>query len=168
MLDLELNPRQRGWYLLGGVFLLGLAAMFGAMVMSARGDRNEVIPYVLAYGLLTAVVSLLAALPMLRGFWRGTLRRPGAGSWAAGVGVAYVGLVGWLMMLMAKVVPDPLREDTRVFGLILVIYAAVAWVRQRVAQAEHRTAEKLLELELRLAEMSEQRVGPAGQPPSAP
>lgn len=167
MLTLELSPRQRGWYLLGGVFLLLTAGLFGAMVVSARGDRNEVIPYVLAYGGVTAVVSLLAALLMLRGYWTGAVRRPGAGSWAAGLGVTYVGLVGWTMMLMAKVVPETLRDDTRIFGLVLVIYAAVAWVRQRIAQAEHRTAEKLLEIELRLAESADQRPGSDAPPPPA-
>ena len=155
MLDLTLSPRQRGGYLLGAVFLLALGGFFAAVLASAGGDRNEVIPYVMAYGGATAVACALAAVPMLRGFWRGTVRRAGAGGWAAGVGVAYVGLVGWVLMGMARVVPEPLRDDTRVFGLVLVIYAAVAWVRHRVTQAELRTAEKLLEIELRLAELAE-------------
>jgi hypothetical protein len=48
-----------------------------------------------------------------------------------------------------------LRDSVQVFGLVLLLYAAVAWVRHRVAQAEMRTAEKLLEIELRLAEIGE-------------
>jgi hypothetical protein len=159
MLDLTLSPRQRGAYLLGGVFLLALGGFFAAVLAAAGGDRNEVIPYVMAYGGLTAVACLLAAVPMLRGFWGGTVRRARAAGWAAGIGVAYVGLVGWGLMAMARVVPDPLRDDTRIFGLVLVIYAAVAWVRHRVAQAELRTAEKLLEIELRLAELAEAKDG---------
>ena len=62
-----------------------------------------------------------------------------------------------------------LRDDVRVVGLVLLVYAAVAWVRHRVAQAEMRTAEKLLEIELRLAEIGEACAAqprPAG-PPSA-
>lgn len=43
----------------------------------------------------------------------------------------------------------------RVLGLMLLLYAAVAWVRHTVAQAEMKTAEKLLEIELRLAELGE-------------
>jgi hypothetical protein len=38
---------------------------------------------------------------------------------------------------------------------VLLGYAAVAWMRQRIEQAELRTAEKLLEIELRLAEIGE-------------
>ena len=37
----------------------------------------------------------------------------------------------------------------------LLVFAAVTWIRQSVARAELRTAEKLLEIELRLAEMGE-------------
>jgi hypothetical protein len=58
-------------------------------------------------------------------------------------------------MLMARYVPEMVQDDVRIFGLVLVLYAAVAWVRHGVVQAESRTAEKLLEIELRLAELGE-------------
>ena len=168
MLELTLSPRERGGYLLGAVAMLGLAGLMGLAVASAKPPDNPVIPYVVAYFGVTAAACALAAWPMFRGFWGGVVRRPGANAWAAGVGIAYVGLVGWMMMLMAKVVPDPLRDDTRVFGLVLLMYAAVAWVRHRIAQAELKTAEKLLEIELRLADLGEAVNRPRPNHPSPP
>jgi hypothetical protein len=40
-------------------------------------------------------------------------------------------------------------------GLVLLLYAATAWIRQRVGQAELKTREKLLEIELRVAGIAE-------------
>jgi hypothetical protein len=83
--------------------------------------------------------------------------------------VAYVGLLGWLFLYMAQYIPERLRYDVGVLGLVLLVYAAVAWMRHRIAQAEMRTAEKLLEIELRLAEISEAvEKGRGGAPPPAP
>lgn len=160
MFDLTLTPRQRGGYLLGGVLLLVWAALIGGKVAAAPLPDNPVMPYIVAYLWVTVAACVLVAWPMLRGFWGGAVRRPGANGWMAAVGIAYVGLVGWLMMLMARAVPEPLQDDARVFGLVLLVYAAVAWVRHRIAQAELKTAEKLLEIELRLADLA------AAQPPA--
>lgn len=168
MIDRTLTRGQRWEYLVGAVGLLALSAFLGAAVAFDRRPPDDVMPYVVAYVGATAAACFLAAAPLLRGYWTGTVRR--SGDWVAGVGVAYIGLIGWVMMLMARAVPEPLRDDARVFGLVLLIYAAVAWTRHRIAQAESRTIEKLLELELRLAEMSEakeDRLRPSGPGTSA-
>src|SRR5207253_3178506 len=88
-------------------------------------------------------------------YWKGVLSRRTSNQWAAGAGVAYVGLLGCLFLLMGQSLPEMLRDVVRVFGIVLLVYAAVAWMRHRVEQAELRTAEKLLEIELRLAEVAE-------------
>ena len=73
--------------------------------------------------------------------------------------------------MMSESWPERLREVVRVLGVVLLGYAAVAWMRQRVGQAELRSAEKLLEIELRLAEIGEalqarsKPVEPASPPP---
>ena len=60
-----------------------------------------------------------------------------------------------MRLLLCRYLPEMLRDSVQVFGLVLLLYAAVAWVRHRIAQAEMRTAEKLLEIELHLAEIGE-------------
>jgi hypothetical protein len=153
MLEKSLSPRQRGAYLLGAVFLLVIAGFFGLTASFAPELKAEFFPYILAYFVMTAVASLVAAFMLGRGFWSGTVRRNG--STVVGIGVIYLGLLGWIFMLMARHIPELLRDDVRVFGLVLLIYAAVVWVRHRIAQAEVVTNQKMLELELRLAEIGE-------------
>jgi hypothetical protein len=153
MFEKSLSPRQRGAYLLGSAFLLAIAGFFGLTASFAPELKGEFFPYIMAYFVMTAVASLAAAYMLGRGFWSGSVRRNGIA--VVGIGVIYLGLLGWIFMLMARHIPELLRDDVRVFGLVLLIYAAVAWVRHRIAQAELVTNQKMLELELRLAEIGE-------------
>ena len=91
----------------------------------------------------------------LRAYWKGVFNQRNYRGWAAGAGVTYAGLLGSLFLLLCRYLPEMLRDSVQVFALVLLLYAAVAWVRHRIAQAEMRTAEKLLEIELRLAEIDE-------------
>jgi RNA polymerase sigma factor (sigma-70 family) len=137
--------------------------------------QREDLKFILAFFLLTALAFLVIAWVLFRAYWKGVVDRRGSNGWAGRAGIAYVGLLGWLFLLMSQYIPERLRDDVRVFGLVLLIYAAVAWVRHRVAQAESRTAEKLLEIELRLAEIGEAAEArlrliestPPARPPSA-
>lgn len=153
MLEKSLSPRQRGAYLLGAAFLLAIAGFFGLTASFAPELKGEFFPHIMAYFVMTAVASFAAAFMLGWGFWSGSVRRNGSA--VVGIGVIYLGLLGWIFLLMARHIPELLRDDVRVFGLVLLIYAAVAWVRHRIAQAELVTNQKMLELELRLAEIGE-------------
>ena len=74
---------------------------------------------------------------------------------AASTAVIYVGLLGCLFVVMARYSPEMLRDEMRLLGLGLLGFAAVVWVRHCVVRAEARTAERLLEIELRLVEIGE-------------
>ena len=111
---------------------------------------------ILAFGILaTGLALLLVAGMLLRAYWKGAFNQRNYREWAAGAGVTYAGLARLLFLLLCRYLPEMLRDSVQVFALLLLLYAAVAWVRHRIAQAEMRTAEKLLEIELRLAEMGE-------------
>ena len=153
MVEKSLTPRERGTYLLCGFLLLAVATFFGITASFAPELKADFFPFILAYFIITSVASFAIAVLFLRGFWSGTVRRASEG--AGRIGVAYLGLSGWIFMLMARHVPEFFRDDVRVLGLILLIYAAVAWIRQRIARAELSTHEKLLELELRMADLSD-------------
>src|SRR5262249_56970970 len=92
---------------------------------------------------------------LLRAYWKGVFNQRNYRGWAAGAGVTYAGLLGCLFLLLCRYLPEMLRDSVQVFGLVLLLYAAVACVRHRIAQAEMRTAEELLEIELRLAAIGE-------------
>jgi hypothetical protein len=137
--------------LLGLVALAwGLEAPYGWVYHS----HEEGVPFIAALLLLTAMALLVVAGILFRASWNGVLSRRTSNKWAAGAGIPYVGLVGCLFLLMGQSLPE-MPDIVRVFGLVLLVYAAVAWMRHRVAQSEWRTAEKLLEIELRLAEIGE-------------
>jgi hypothetical protein len=154
MLEKTLTPRQRVERL-GAALLMVLSAAAlgsGALVLPPELDAGK---YLSAILLVTAFALLAIAGILFHGSWRGVVNQHMSRVWAAGVGIVYVGLLGWLFLLMARFMPELLRDDVRVFGLVLLVYAAVAWMRQRVAQAESRTAERLLEIELQIAEIGE-------------
>jgi hypothetical protein len=154
MLEKTLTPRERGVYLVSAVLLAAMAAFVGFGV-SSPPPGPEFLKFIVAYGAVSAVALLVIAGIFFRAYWTGVVHQRTSRGWAAGVGVVYLGLLGWLFLLMAQYVPDRFQNDVRVFGLVLLVYAAVAWVRHRVTQAEMQTAEKLLEIELRLAEIGE-------------
>ncbi len=172
MLEKTLTPRQRGIYLLGAVLLL-LPAGYFALLAVLTTNEATLIKFVGAYAVATALALAGVALLLFWGYWKGVVAYRTSRRWAAGVGIVYVGLLGWLFLLMAQLMPD-FQNDVRVLGFLLVVYAAVAWVRHRVAQSEMAMAEKLLEIELHLAEMRElfetqgrtREASPA--PPNAP
>lgn len=157
MFETTLSPRTRGAYLVGALAFLAVAGFFGLTASFAPELKGEFFPFVVAYFVLTAGAAAAAAFVMARGFWGGTVRRNGPG--VAGIGILYLGLSGWVFLLMARHLPEFFRDDVRIFGLILVIYAAVAWVRHRIARSEMATAERILKLELRIADRME-RSGP--------
>jgi hypothetical protein len=155
MLEKTLTRGERRMYLFAAM-LMGLVAMgCGLMVLygwiSHREDATLIVPFFL----LTALALLVVAGLLFWGSWQGVVNRRTSNDWATGAGVAYVSLVGCAFLLMSESWPERLRDVVRVLGVVLLGYAAVAWLRQRVGQAEARTAEKLLEIELRLAEIGE-------------
>jgi hypothetical protein len=169
MFEKTLTGNERRGYRFSAVLMglvalaCGLEALYGWVYHS----HKEGVQFIAALFLSTAMAILVVAGILFRASWKGVLSQRTSNKWAAGAGVPYVGLVGCLLLLMGQSLPEMLRDVVRVIGLVLVVYAAVAWMRHRVAQAELRTAEKLLEIELRLAEIGEARPKPAADPASA-
>jgi len=155
MLEKTLTRDERRMYLVIAV-LFGLLAMgCGLMALFGWNYHREDSTLIPVFFLLTAPALLVVAGLFFRGARQGVVNRRTSSDWAAGAGVAYVSLVGCALLMLSESWPDRLRDVVRVVGVVLLVYAAVAWMRQRIGQAELRTAEKLLEIELRLAEIGE-------------
>jgi hypothetical protein len=165
MLEKTISPRQRRLYLIAAVVSGPLGAYLsliglGTLVTAAGRTAPLVEPgpaslLLVLCILATGLALLLVAGMLFRTYWKGAFNQLSYREWAAGVGVTYVGSLGVLFLLLGRYFPELLRDSVQVLGLILLLYAAVAWVRHRIAQAEMRTAEKLLEIELHLAEIGE-------------
>jgi hypothetical protein len=163
MFEKTLTRGERREYLVTAILMgligLGLAVVCSLNVLIEWPSRpmhaRDDIKFVLVFFLLTAIVLLVVAAISFRAYWKGIISRRTSNDWAAGAGVAYVGGLGCLFLLMARHIPEMLQAEVRLLGLVLLMFAGVAWVRHSVARAEMRTAEKLLEIELRLAEIGE-------------
>jgi hypothetical protein len=176
MLEKTISPRQRGLYLIAAL-VTGLLGAYmsliglGTLVTAAGRAPSPVEPQPVQLFLVFCIVAtglalLLVAAMLFRGYWKGVFNQRSYRNWAAGAGVTYVGLLGVLFLLLGRYFPELLRDSVQLLGLIMLLYAAVAWVRHRIAQAETRTAEKLLQIELRLAELGEvMRPGPRTDTP---
>jgi hypothetical protein len=169
MLEKTLTPRERGVYLVSAVILVLLGALLVLPpLMGPEYPEGEFVKFIVAYFMVTAFAFAILAGLFFRTYWTGVIFHRTSRQWAAGLGVAYVGILGLLFLGAARHTPEILRDEVRIFGLLLVVYAAVAWMRHGVAQAESRTAEKLLEIELRLAEMGPHTSQPQSQIASTP
>jgi hypothetical protein len=165
MLEKTISPRQRRLYLIAALVSGALGAYLsliglGTLVTAAGRTAPLVEPgpallLLVLCILATGLALLLVAGMLFRNYWKGAFNQLSYRKWAAGVGVTYVGSLGVLFLLLGRYFPELLRDSVQALGLILLLYAAVAWVRHRIAQAEMRTAEKLLEIELHLAEIGE-------------
>ena len=142
-----------------GLMGLGLAIVCGLNALFEWPSRPMAAgpewKFIQVFFLLTAVALLAVAAISFRSYWRGMVSRRTANDWTAGTAVGYTGVLGFLFLFLARNMPEMLRDEMRVVGLVLLGFTAVAWVRHCVVGAEMRTAEKLLEIELRLAEIGE-------------
>jgi hypothetical protein len=96
--------------------------------------------FVLSFFLLTAMALLAVATIGFRAYQKGAIKWRTTSDWVARTGIAYVGLIGCLLLIMAPTVPDILRDELRVLGLVLLGFGAVAWVRHCVWGVEMRKA----------------------------
>ena len=178
MFEKKLSRRERWVYGVSGVLMGSYAALLivcAAMwLVDALHNLNDglhalkldngfpTVTYFMAVCALMGVALFVVNMGIfIRAAWKGTINRRTTGRIATGVGVVFVGLLGLLALVAAPQFPEEFRDDLRAFGLVLVIYGAVAWLRNSITQSEMKTAEKLLEIELRLAEIGEARERPA-------
>jgi hypothetical protein len=148
---------RREWLLCAILCGLGVAvvARTGVEVFRTRTPENQLPAFVGAYMFLTAGALLAIVVVLAIGAWRGGYQRATHRRIVTGIGTAYSGLTGWIFMLGSRHAPEFFRNDLFVFGLVLLLYAATAWIRQRVSQSELATREKLLEIEWRVAGIAE-------------
>ena len=151
--ETALAPAVRWGVLLPAVAALGVTGLLVYLAAIADVPGDPAMPYLRSLCLLTAGVTGLSAGLMLRAVWRGvsglTRTHAGAAEFVAG----YLALAGGLTLSLAARAPT--HPDVRVIGGLAVVGAAALWVRSRVARAELATAGRLLELEVRLAEVQE-------------
>jgi len=140
---------------LGLAIMTGLNSLFGWPWPSGPIAARPELQFFQIWFLPTALALLAVAAISFRAYRRGIVSQRTANDWTGGTAVAYTGVLGCLFLYMARNIPETVRDEMRILGLVLLGFAAVAWIRHGIVRAEMRTAEKLLEIELRVAEIEE-------------
>ena len=146
MLEVPLSRTRRVSLAIVAVAALASAGLFAALLLT------ETVPgktrAFFAVGVAFALAWVLYAGRILR---RGTYRRKSDSTTAAGMvfGFTITTAVGFALVMGNKLDPFVM------FGFLFVLPAAVILLRTVIEQSELRTHERILELEYRLARLSE-------------
>jgi hypothetical protein len=163
MFEKTLTRGERRGYLVVAI-VFGLNGLVAAIIPGLNAlygwpsPPNPVGPewkFIRTWYLLSGMALLAVAVILFRAYRRGIVSQRTANDWTAGTAVGFTGVLGCLFLFMARTIPEMLGDEMAILGLVLMGYAAVAWIRHCVVRAEMRTAEKLLEIELRVAEIGE-------------
>lgn len=152
MFTRELTTTRRGIFGAVAVVALVSAGVCGSLALT-----EPVLPLLTRTALgIGTLFGLAWAAVAARVCWRGTLdlkldaRRIAVMVWT------FTLLMVIFFLLVGMTAEDQLKGLMMVVnGLVFLVCAAVYWLTYRVEQAELNTREKLLQLELRLAELSE-------------
>ena len=153
MLDKELTGIQKGPYIFSVVLGLSFAILFGTVsVMAPAG-----FPLLARLGFVAGSIFGLAVI--VRSVWilkRGSLNLKTHPTAKVGLAWGITIIMMTLFPLLGVQQPDkPQSVFMVVSGLVFLVLAATFMISNRVDQAELKTREKLLEVEYRLAELTE-------------
>jgi len=160
MFEKRLGGVQRGVYVFWTVFCLSLGVLFGVVAVISYG-RLSILGtlafaassvFGLAFAAMCAWIAVTGRL-LLR-------KHPPA---MAGAAWALTVIVMTLFLVTAPSLSDPAAGNRMLLsGLAFVVMAAVFLLASRAEQSELNVKEKLLEIEYRLAELTE-KVDPSGK-----
>ena len=153
MAEQKLTKARMAAWVASGILGLGFLAVFGTVAVIAPAE----FPLLgrLAFG-VGAAFGLAWAAFCLSVIRRGSFDRRKVAVASAGIAWGFTVIMTTLMLLLSNQHPDE-AVGTRmvVVSLVFLVMAAVFMIGARVQTAELNTREKLLEIEYRLAELSE-------------
>jgi len=133
--------------------MLGTAGLCGWLAVHRWESAPPLALVGLGVGVLFALASAAMIADVLR---RGSIDRLKLPRRVVGLAWVFIVAMVTIFMLATGRTPDAVRSVyTVAYGLVFLVMAAVFLIVQRIEQAELKTREKLLELELRLAEIAE-------------
>ncbi|MGD9496273.1 MAG: hypothetical protein AB7Y46_08180 [Armatimonadota bacterium] len=152
MLHRQLSVAHKVGHVVGAVISAGLAVTFA--VVAATGSELPVLARV-AFGVGT-VFSAGWAVLMVRIIVRGKVDLRGDANTMTGMTWGFVVILMTLLLLLTGEVRDGIQSlHMLVSGLVFLVMGAAFLITNRVDQAELKTRGKLLEIEYRLAQLSE-------------
>ena len=133
MLDNKFTARTRREWVIATILctlMVALTTYVGVEALREYTPEFHFPAFVGVYLFLTAAALSAIVVVLAIGLWRGGYHRPTHRQVVAGIGILYAGLTGWIFMVGSRHIPELFRNDLFVFGLVLLLYAATAWIRQ--------------------------------------
>ena len=152
MFERKLTPVRKTALVMTVVIGLGSAALCGFLALT----EPELPPLAragLATGVVFGVAWAVVAFVIVR---HGAINLKTHGYWMASMVWVFTLLMVIFFLMIAATMDDQLKGLLMVGnGLVFLICAAVHWISYKIDDARLSTREKLLELELRLADLAE-------------
>jgi len=153
MTEQKLTKARKLAWVASGILGLGFLAVFGTVAVIAPAEFPLLGRVGFGVGAAFGLAWAAFCLSIIR---RGSFDRRKVAVAAAGIAWGFTVIMTTLMLLLSNQHPDKV-VGTRmvVVSLVFLVMAAVFMIGARVQTAELNTREKLLEIEYRLAELSE-------------
>ncbi len=152
MLEKKLTGARRWVYIFWAALGTGFTLLFGTLAIIA-GELPLLARFGFAVGAVFGLVWACLAGSIVK---RGVFDLKAHPKAMAGLSWGLVVIMVTLFMLIGGGLPDAIKGVQMVVnGLVFLIMAAMFMVLSRINEAELKTREKLLEIELRLAEIAE-------------
>jgi hypothetical protein len=152
------EKKLTGWaklsHIVGLIMGLGFAGLFGTLAVIVP---TEFPLWGRAMWALGAVFGLVIAFMSAWTLKKGTINLKDDEMASAGLGWAFIVIVGTIALVFSGTLPDPIKGvHMLVYLLFFLVMAAVGLIKAFIKRSELNTREKLLEIEYRLAELAEQ------------
>lgn len=151
MLEMPLNVPRKIGFSFAVIASAGTAILAGVLAVKMRSGPPLLVGELVIGGVLAAVAAILAG----RVLARGTLHRDRDTNAMAGLIWAFVVVMSTGFLLLFGI--DTIRGVGMIgVGLLFLVGAGVMLLRTTIERSELHTREKLLEMELRIARISEE------------
>jgi len=154
MIEKKLTGWTKLFHIIGLIMGLGFAGLFGTLAVIVP---KEFPLWGRFSWMLGAVFGLVIACMSAWTLKKGTINLKDDEMASAGLGWAFIVIVGSIVLVFSGSLPDPITGIHMLVSLLFfLVMAAVFMIRAFIQRSELNTREKLLEIEYRLAELAEQ------------
>jgi len=153
MFETQLTRRMKWEWIVTGILSIGFVVLFGTAAIMAPSDFPVLGRLLFGSGAVFGLAWAVLAAVILR---RGSVNVTSHGKAAAGMAWCFAVLLMAAVLVLASKHPDRIVGLHMICGVVpFLIIGAVFLLQYRIQEAELKTREKLLEIELRIAELAE-------------
>jgi hypothetical protein len=154
MWERKLSSPRRAWFKMLAIIMLAMGIFFGCMAYLAPATLPPVARIAFVVGAVFCLASVFVIWQLAR---RGVMNLRTDPMRMAALGWAFVVMMVVVFMVISGMHPDSTRGLMLVInGIVFMIGAGLILIRTVIEQSELRTREKLLEIEYRLEQLTDE------------